>query len=161
MLRTTWVSLKSLIRFIYGTFTLYGPLSQYGSITYEFCNSLQVLQHSLKDPTTPNTQRLQAWHAFGLGSSPFAHHYLGYLKSISFPPVTEMFHFTGLPSNTGRMDYSMQVAPFRNPRIKGCLLLPVAYRSWLRLSSASSAKAFPACPLYLNLINPLLTSCHN
>lgn len=50
----------------------------------------------------------------------------------------------------------MQVSPFRDPRITVCLQLPEAFRSLLRLSSASGAKAFPTCPLYLNLINPLL-----
>ena len=34
-----------------------------------------------------------------------------------------------------------QVSPFRNPRVKGYLLLTVAYRSLSRLSSALSAKA--------------------
>ena len=36
-----------------------------------------------------------------------------------------------------------QVAPFGNPRINGYLLLPVAYRSLSRPSSAPDAKAFP------------------
>ena len=34
------------------------------------------------------------------------------------------------------------VSPFRKPWINGCLLLPKAYRSLPRLSSAPSAKAF-------------------
>ena len=34
-----------------------------------------------------------------------------------------------------------RVSPFRNPRVKGYLLLTVAYRSLSRLSSALSAKA--------------------
>ena len=38
---------------------------------------------------------------------------------------------------------SMRVAPFGNPRINGYLLLPVAYRSLSRPSSAPDAKAFP------------------
>ena len=38
------------------------------------------------------------------------------------------------------------VAPFRNPWIKGCLLLPKAFRSLPRLSSAPSAKAFSLRP---------------
>ena len=38
---------------------------------------------------------------------------------------------------------SSRVAPFGNPRINGYLLLPVAYRSLSRPSSALSAKAFP------------------
>ena len=37
---------------------------------------------------------------------------------------------------------SSRVAPFRNPRINGYLLLPEAYRSLSRLSSAPDAKAF-------------------
>ena len=40
-----------------------------------------------------------------------------------------------------------RVSPFRNLRIKGYLLLPEAYRSLSRLSSAPSAKAFPLRPL--------------
>ena len=38
---------------------------------------------------------------------------------------------------------SLWVAPFGNPRINGYLLLPVAYRSLSRPSSAPDAKAFP------------------
>ena len=38
---------------------------------------------------------------------------------------------------------SMWVAPFGNPRIDGYLLLPVAYRSLSRPSSAPDTKAFP------------------
>ena len=36
-----------------------------------------------------------------------------------------------------------RVSPFGNPRIKGYVLLPVAYRSLSRPSSAPDAKAFP------------------
>ena len=45
-----------------------------------------------------------------------------------------------------------QVSPFRNPRIIGYLLLPVAYRSLSRLSSALSAKASTLRPYQLDLI---------
>ena len=38
---------------------------------------------------------------------------------------------------------SSRVSPFGDPRINGYLLLPVAYRSLSRPSSALSAKAFP------------------
>ena len=38
---------------------------------------------------------------------------------------------------------SSRVAPFGNPRINGYLLLPEAYRSLSRPSSAPDAKAFP------------------
>ncbi len=39
-----------------------------------------------------------------------------------------------------------RVSPFRHLRIKGCLLLPAAFRSLPRLSSALSAKASALCP---------------
>ena len=41
--------------------------------------------------------------------------------------------------------FSCQVSPFRNPWIIGYLLLPAAYRSLSRLSSALSAKASALC----------------
>ena len=44
------------------------------------------------------------------------------------------------------LDCSSEVSPFGYPRIDGCLLLPVAFRSSLRPSSASGAEASPACP---------------
>ena len=66
-----------------------------------------------------------------------------------------MFHFSGLPPFTRLTGFPVKVAPFRDPRVDGCLLLSAAFRSLLRLSSAFSAKAFPSCLYYLNLINPL------
>ena len=46
----------------------------------------------------------------------------------------------------------MWVAPFGNPRINGYLLLPVAYRSLSRPSSAPDAKAFPLRSFQLDLL---------
>ena len=45
----------------------------------------------------------------------------------------------------------MRVAPFGDPRISGYLLLPAAYRSLSRPSSAPSAKASALCPSLLGL----------
>ena len=45
----------------------------------------------------------------------------------------------------------MQVSPFRYLRIDGYLLLPVAFRSLSRLSSALSAKASTLRSFLLNL----------
>ena len=45
----------------------------------------------------------------------------------------------------------MWVAPFGNPRIDGYLLLPAAYRSLSRPSSAPDAKAFPLRSFQLDL----------
>ena len=47
--------------------------------------------------------------------------------------------------------FSMWVSPFRYPRIFGYLLLPAAFRSLSRLSSALSAKASTLRPFLLNL----------
>ena len=51
---------------------------------------------------------------------------------------------------------STWVAPFGNLRIKGYLLLTVAYRSLSRPSSAPDAKAFPLRSFQLDLSNHLL-----
>ena len=45
----------------------------------------------------------------------------------------------------------MWVSPFRYLRIVGYLLLPAAFRSLSRLSSALSAKASSLCSFLLNL----------
>ena len=45
----------------------------------------------------------------------------------------------------------MRVSPFRYPRLSGYLLLPAAFRSLSRLSSAPSAKASAPCSYSLNL----------
>ena len=47
--------------------------------------------------------------------------------------------------------FGMWVSPFRYPRITGYLLLPAAFRSLSRLSSALSAKASALRPFLLNL----------
>ena len=48
--------------------------------------------------------------------------------------------------------YGGRVPAFGNLRIDGYLLLPAAYRSLSRPSSAPSAKAFTLCSLLLNLL---------
>ena len=85
------------MHFIYGAFTLCGPLSQHGSIMHVVCNSMDVLQNfperSLN--TARTTPAGLACVRFRL--RPFRSPLLGVSLTISFPPVTEMFHFTGLP----------------------------------------------------------------
>jgi hypothetical protein len=46
-----------------------------------------------------------------------------------------------------------RVAPFGHPRIAGCVLLPLAYRSLPRPSSPSCAQASPTCFRSLDHIN--------
>ena len=78
---------------------------------------------------------------------------LGESLLISLPPGTEMFHFPGCASTSLHSwmipYYRDRVAPFGNLRIKGCLLLPEAYRSSPRPSSLPDAKASTVRPYYL------------
>ena len=95
----------------------------------------------------------------GLGYSPFARHYLGNHYLFSFPAGTKMFQFPALAS-TIRMDgipSEYRVVPFGNPRIKGHLHLPAAYRSLSRPSSPPRAKSFIASESQGIRHAPLLT----
>ena len=69
---------------------------------------------------------------------------------MSFPPGTEMFQFPGFASTTYRFSRRYRqkrwVAPFGDPRIKGCSPLPAAFRSVPRPSSPVHAKASTKCP---------------
>ena len=73
---------------------------------------------------------------------------------FSFPPVTEMFHFTGyrvsfpiFVQERTVTNYCHQVTPFGNLRIKAFVPLPEAYRSLSRPSSPVGTKAFIMRPL--------------
>ena len=82
----------------------------------------------------------------GLGSSAFARRYLRNRVFFLFLRVLRCFSSPGSPPYVmdWRMDtwgLLMWVSPFRDLRINGYLLLPEAYRSLSRLSSALSAKA--------------------
>ena len=66
---------------------------------------------------------------------------------LSFPPGTKMFQFPGFPSHTLCVQvwiiryYSYWVPSFGYLRLAGYLLLPVAFRSLSRPSSAPCTKA--------------------
>ena len=82
----------------------------------------------------------------GLGSFPFARRYLGNHCCFLFLRLLRCFSSPGsLPYVMDwRMDdwsSSSRVSPFRYLRLNGYLLLPAAFRSLSRLSSALSAKA--------------------
>ena len=70
---------------------------------------------------------------------------LGESRLISFPPVTEMFHFTGLSAYAYvfsvmlRVLHNSVVAPFGYLRVKAHSQLTEAFRSLSRPSSAPSA----------------------
>ena len=73
--------------------------------TVGFPNTVQLAQRFVtvrefrntppQKPLTPACATLAGLHAPGLGSSPFAHHYLGNLVRFLLYPATEMFHFAG------------------------------------------------------------------
>ena len=82
----------------------------------------------------------------GLGSSHFARRYFGNRCFFLFLRLLRCFSSPGSPPYVmnWRMDDGgllRRVSPFRNLRINGYLLLPEAFRSLSRLSSALSAKA--------------------
>ena len=94
----------------------------------------------------------------GLGSSGFARRYSQNRVFFLFLRLLRCFSSPG--SLPYVMDWRMDtggllqwVSPFRNPWIKGYLLLPMAYRSLSRLSSALSAKASTLRSSSLNLYN--------
>ena len=96
---------------------------------------------------------LQCTHR-SLGSFPFARRYSGNQCFFLFLRVLKCFSSPGSPPYVinWRMDTSgllMWVSPFKNLRINKYLLLPKAYRSLSRLSSALSAKASALCPFCL------------
>ena len=101
----------------------------------------------------------------GLASSAFARRYLRNRCFFLFLRLLRCFSSPGsLPCVMDwRMDdrsLSCRVSPFRHPRIMGYLLLPAAFRSLSRLSSALSAKASTLRPYQLDLIkNFVLVRC--
>ena len=88
---------RRFFHFAYGAFTLCGSLSQHDSAIKTLCNSSGVLQHSAHgshntEYTTPAGLACIRFRLY-----PFRSPLLGASLTISLPPVTEMFHFTGLP----------------------------------------------------------------
>ena len=82
----------------------------------------------------------------GLGSSDFARRYFRNRSFFLFLRLLRCFSSPGslripMDSVYGTWGLLMWVSPFRYPRIIKYLLLPVAFRSLSRLSSALSAKA--------------------
>ena len=139
--RVSWYSGSCSVSsaFTYGAFTLCSRLSQNRSVSF---------QESLMQSVTP-----ECTHS-GLGSSAFARRYLQNRVFFLFLRVLRCFSSPG--SLPYVMDWRMddggvlrRVSPFRDLRINGYLLLPEAYRSLSRLSSALSAKASALCPYCL------------
>ena len=134
--------------FAYAAVTPSGPLSQNGSAGFH----------------TSVTQSSTPWcKHHGLGSSPFARRYLGNRFFFLFLALLRCFSSGGSLPDTmySHQDDSgshCRVAPFGYPRIAGYLLLPVAFRSLSRPSSAPSAKASALRPFCLTFPAPAVAS---
>ena len=103
------------------------------------------------------TVRTPACTHAGLGSSPFARRYSGNRCFFLFLTLLRCVSSGGSPRMAKYSPYGdggmlRRVSPFRDPRIKGYLRLPGAYRSLSRLSSAPSAKASALHSYQLNLL---------
>ena len=127
--------------FAYGAFTLSGGLSQSPSAGH--CGSHDAVR-------TPRCMHR------GLASFPFARRYSGNRCFFLFLRLLRCFSSPGslrmaMNSPYGDRGLLCRVSPFRHPRITGYLLLPAAFRSLSRLSSAPSAKASALCPSSLDL----------
>ena len=100
-----------------------------------------LLPSPTRNPATP------ADESAGLGYIRVRSPLLAESLLISSPRGTEMFHFPRFASATYFIQSRMQrygplrIAPFGNPRIKGCLRLPTDYRGLPRPSSPVAAKA--------------------
>ena len=144
--RVSWYSGSCLLRmdFGYGAFTLSGWLSQ---------NHSPIQSAHFMQSVTPTCTHV------GLGSSLFARRYSGNRCFFLFLRVLRCFSSPGslhTPMDSVHDDRSSscRVPPFRHPRLNGYLLLPAAFRSLSRLSSALSAKASALCPILLDLSFP-------
>ena len=140
--RVSWYSGSCSVSsaFTYGAFTLFGRLSQNRSVSF---------YESFMQSVTP-----ECTHS-GLGSSNFARRYFRNRCFFLFLRLLRCFSSPGsLPYVMDwRMDdwsSSSRVSPFRYLRLNGYLLLPAAFRSLSRLSSALSAKASTLRPYYFN-----------
>ena len=91
----------------------------------------------------------------GLGSFPFARHYLGNHYYFLFLCLLRCFSSAGLLIICD-MSSTCRVAPFGNLRINSYLQIPEAYRSLSRPSSPLRAKASPVYSLLLSSTYRLL-----
>lgn len=114
----------------------------YGAVTL-FRLPFQVIRLTVqvphRGPTTPDRQVDPVW------TGPFSLATTWGIASLSFPPLTEMFHFRGLALPCLCVQHGITIAgwvfPFGDLRIKAYVRLPEAYRSLSRPSSPVVAKA--------------------
>ena len=137
---------------IRGYHPLWLNLSWFNSSKQKFSDSPKVLSHLPITSRNPEIAKMTVMTLYRFRLFPFRSPLLWESLLFSFPAGTEMFHFPALALTTLYIQvavsrhYPGRVLPFGNPRIKGCLHLPEAYRSLPRPSSPSYAKASTKCP---------------
>ena len=122
--------------FAYGTLTLFGVLSHTLRLTSPVLNAVRT-PGILLPPVWPNPRSLAT--TSGISVDVFSSPYLD--VSVQAVPFIQLCIHCMIHGHD-----PMWVSPFRDLRVKGCLLLTAAYRSLPRLSSAPSAKAFALRP---------------
>ena len=111
--------------FVYRTITLSGATFHSLRLTRGFVTPRPAGRRIKTSPTTPTRQRLPSITSYGFGLIPFRSPLLRESRFLSFPPVTKMFQFTGLPSpalcihHWMTPHYRRRVYPFGDPRVKG------------------------------------------
>ena len=95
------------------------------SPTKALCNSPTRRQTDQLEPYNPRVTTTAVLTSREFGLFPFRSPLLRESRFLSFPPVTKMFQFTGLPLpalciQAGvRAHYHWRVSPFGNPGVKG------------------------------------------
>jgi hypothetical protein len=84
--------------FAYRAFTVCGAGFHPLRLTIDFVTSRPAGRRIKTDPTTPARKRLPSITPHRFGLFPFRSPLLRESRFLSFPPVTKMFQFTGLPS---------------------------------------------------------------
>ena len=127
----------ALAVFAYVSLTLFGWLSHTIRLTAQVLKAVLTPEGFLL-PVCPLPRSLATTDGISVdvSSSPYL--------DVSVQAVPSVYLFD---SAYGTGVLLRWVSPFRDPWINGCLLLPKAYRSLPRLSSAPSAKAFSLRPL--------------
>ena len=85
-------------RFAYGTLTRCGAAFHPLPLRRDFVTRRPAGRRIETGPTTPGRQRLPSITSHEFGLFPFRSPLLRESRFLSFPPVTKMFQFTGLPS---------------------------------------------------------------
>ena len=129
---------REMSLFAYRTFTFYGYPSDDIRLKASFVTLRLQCAGAMPGPTTPRAQRTHAWHARGLGCSPFARRYLGNRSCFLFLQVLRWFTSLGSlphPMDSDEDDEGLprRVSPFGHLRVKACL---AAHRSLSQLATS-------------------------